>query len=821
MRKTYMAAWLVLILMSKSLLAFGGRDAPFTVHGAGNLAAYSVNGLAYPVEMLIDKWGVAHIYAKTVEDAFYAQGFNAAKDRLWQMDMWHRRGLGKLSEVLGPDYVKHDTAARHFLYQGSMGDEWSVYGEGAREKVEAFVRGINAYIKLTESDDSLLPSEFRRGGFRPSYWTAEDVVKIRIHALVSNLGKEVSHAKTICKYGLKADQLKSKLEPDHVISIPEGLDVCSIPSDVLSLYNHAHLSLAILPPGRIVPDEEQLAYLEQVTQMQGSNSWVISADKSETGRAVFAGDPHRVLGLPSSRYIVHMSAPGMDVVGAGEPFAPGISMGQNGNIAYGLTYFYSDQEDLYIYDTNPDAPDQYRYGGDWESFRVEKQTIKVLGGNDQEITVRFSRHGPVIFTDTDNNRAYSVRAAKLGAGGSPYLGSLRLMDAKGWQDFADAMQHWYVPTLNMMYADKDGEIGWKPTGLAPRRTNWDGLLPVPGDGRYEWSGFVPVSEKLGEKSPKRGWIATANSMNLPDGCTGEECRVGYEWASPYRYRRIEQVLSSYDKVPFAASGDLHMDQKISFADWLVSLVQDLRHRKKGELSDGAVRALAFFSEWDGVMSKGSAQAHMFDVWYEHHIGPDVFEAFSPARVDGKAPLEADMLVVLDILKQSEFEDFEGNTITRDQLLTNTLTAAFRDMEEKFGADPKEWAWGKVNRMHLKPLMVPGRGNEAINNCGAAQGEPIGGSAWTVNIAIRSSKDPSRVVIGAAPRLIFDVGEWDNSIGGNLPGQSADEASPNYCNLYSSWKDGIGFPLLYTREAIRQNVSQRMVLKPRRTQEGCC
>lgn len=775
--------------------------------------AYTIFGLSEEVEILVDNWGVSHIYAQSVEDAFYAQGFNAARDRLWQIDLWHRRGLGKLSEAFGPDYVEHDKAALHFLYRGDMPAEWAVYADGAQKKIEAFVRGVNAYIQLTEKDESLLPEEFKRGQYKPSLWQAEDVVRIRIHALVSNVANEVSRAKTICKYGMEADRLRSKLEPEHTTRIPDGLDVCSIPEDVLKLYNYAHLSLASLPPGHITPAAEQTAYLEQIARTQGSNAWVISPDKSATGRAVFAGDPHRLLDIPSSRYLVHMSAPGLDVVGAGEPFAPGISMGHNGKIAYGLTYFYSDQEDLYVYDINPDNPNQYRYGSDWEDFTVIKETIKVRGGEDHEVALRFTRHGPVIYTEENTNKAFGVRAAKLGAGGSPYLGSLRLMEASSWQDFKAAMRHWHVPTLNLMYADTNGAIGWTPTGLAPHRKEWDGLLPVPGDGRYEWDGFIPVSDLLGEKTPKRGWIATANHMNIPDDCEGPACTVGYEWAPSYRFDRIADVFSSYDKIPYDASGQLQIDEKLSFGGSIIEAVRGLVRRKTDELTPEAAEALSFFGAWDGSMNKQSPQAHFFMFWYKNHLAPAVFKALSSVRSNGEVPFSPDRKIVFDILEKAEFETGNASVMTRDQLLLDTLTTAYAEMQQKFGTDQKSWAWGNVHKLHLQPLMAPSADNKAITQCLPAQGVATGGNPWTVNLAITSSKDPSKVTAGASVRLVIDVGEWDNSRGTNMPGQSGNHDNAHYCDLYDAWQSGKGFPLLYSKDAIEKELDERITIKP--------
>ena len=206
---------------------------------AAATVSYTVPGLEKPAEILIDQWGVPHIYAKTHYDAFFVQGFNAARDRLWQIDMWRRRGLGTLAEVFGPTLVKRDEAARLFLYRGDMYREWLAYGSDAKRIAEAFVAGINAYVRLIEQKPELLPVEFRMLNYKPSLWHPDDVVRIRSHGLWRNVGSEVRRAQVACKAGLQADLTRRWLEPAHVTTVPEGLDVCDIHDEILSLYNLA------------------------------------------------------------------------------------------------------------------------------------------------------------------------------------------------------------------------------------------------------------------------------------------------------------------------------------------------------------------------------------------------------------------------------------------------------------------------------------------------------------------------------------------------------------------------------------------------------
>jgi len=414
---------------------------------------------------------------------FFAQGFNAARDRLWQIDLWRRRGLGLRSDVLGPSFVEKDRAARLFLYRGEMCSEWLAYGSDTKRVTTAFVSGVNEYVKLVREDRALLPEEFRLMRHLPSFWSPEDVARIRCHGLYQNLASEVERALVLRDFGPEVEALRKPLEPPRAVAVPEGLDLSLIPADVLRVYE--------LATGPVEFAEGQPPHAKS---LEGSNNWAISPWRTTMGRPILANDPHRAQSVHSLRYAIHLSAPGMDVIGAGEPALPGVSIGHNGKIAFGLTVFSIDQEDLYVYETNPDDQSEYRYKGRWEPMEVERQLIPLKDGDPVEAELRFTRHGPVIYEDTEENVAFAVRAAWLEPDTAPYLGSVDYMHAEDWDGFLAAMNRWGAPGENQVYADTYGNIGWKPAGLVPRRPDWDGLMPVPGDGRYEWDGFLDADE---------------------------------------------------------------------------------------------------------------------------------------------------------------------------------------------------------------------------------------------------------------------------------------------------------------------------------------
>src|SRR5215213_7842965 len=405
------------------------------------ITKHRVVGVARDVEILVDRWGVAHIYAGSNDDVFFAQGFNAARDRLWQIDLWRRKGLGLLSEIFGPRFVEKDRAARLFLYRGEMHSEWLAYGPDTRRVATAFVAGINEYVRLARGDPSLLPEEFSLMDYLPSFWSPEDVARIRSHGVYQNLASEVERALVLRDFGPEVEGLRKPLEPSRDISVPDGLDLSLIPTDVLRVYELA-----------TEPVEFTGVQHLRATGLEGSNNRAISPERTSTGRPILANDPHRAQSVPSLRYAVHLSAPGMDVIGAGEPALPGVSIGHNGKIAFGLTIFSIDQEDLYVYETNPNNPSEYRYGDCWEPMEVEMQGIPVRGQEPVEVELKFTRHGPVIHEDREKGVAFAVRAAWLEHGMAPYLGSMEYMRAQSWDQFLAALNRWGAPGENQVYA---------------------------------------------------------------------------------------------------------------------------------------------------------------------------------------------------------------------------------------------------------------------------------------------------------------------------------------------------------------------------------
>lgn len=767
---------------------------------------WSVPGLEDAAEIIVDHWGIPHIYAGSDRDALFLQGYNAARDRLWQIDLWRKRGLGLLAENFGESYVEQDRAARMFLYRGDMDAEWEAYGPNGAEYAEAFVEGVNAYVQQVLDGERPLPVEFELTGTEPDIWEIEDVVRIRSHGLTRNAASEVRRAQILCAADLEADILRRPLEPDWDPIVPEALDPCAIPGDVLRDYQLATQGVEFhAPEGEDVASLSPDAFLrlmEDNVHRIGSNNWTIAPERTATGRPILANDPHRAHGAPSLRYIAHLNSPNMSVIGAGEPALPGISIGHNGQIAFGLTIFAVDQEDLYFYELNPDNPTQYRFNDGWEDMEVITETINVRDGSPQTVDLQFTRHGPVLRVEEDDNRAFAMRTVWLEPGTSAYFGSVDYMNAQNWDEFSTALQRFSTPSENQVYADVEGNIGWIVGAITPLRENWDGLLPVPGDGSHEWE-FMERTKLPSAFNPEKGWFATANEMNLPEDFDYESQRIGFEWSDPSRYQRVAEVLSENDNVTMADSMALQNDDVSMLGRRLAGLLSGLQLAEGA--SDAEREALDLLRDWDGTTSTDSAAAVVSEIMLRSHLGK--------ATMDRVAPESARSLIgngsITTVLALLEAED-ERLGGERDAILTAALSGAVEEAVGLLGDDVSAWQWGQLHKGYFRNPITP-----LVHERLADQFDvgPIstGGASSTPRAASYNSN--FEVTSGASFRMVLDVGNWDASRVINTPGQSGDPESRHYRDLAPLWAAGEYVPLAYSRESVEANASQVITLEP--------
>jgi penicillin G amidase len=773
---------------------------------------WTVAGLEAPADIVVDHWGIAHIFAASERDAFFLQGYNAARDRLWQIDLWRKRGLGLLAKSFGQGYVEQDRAARLFLYRGDMQKEWASYAPQSREWVDAFVDGINSYVIEVRAGAKPLPIEFKLTSSQPDEWKSEDVLRIRSHALVSNITSEVARSRVVCAAGLGADRLRRKIEPEgHKMKIPPGLDPCDVPADVLKDYLLATKQVDFNGLGAVeqqadLPPRGLLAPAIEERSSEGSNNWVIAPSRTATGRPILANDPHRQLGVPSLRYIVGLNAPGLNIIGAGEPALPGIAVGHNDDIAFGITIFAIDQEDLYVYELKKGDADSYRYKTGWEKMRLIRDTIEVKGNSPREVELRFTRHGPVLAADANTNRAFAMRTVWNEPGLSGYFGSSRLLKAKTWEDFKAAGNAWGAPPLNLVYADTQGNIGWAAAGRAPVRNNWDGLMPVPGDGRYEWAGFHGKDVLPSSLNPAAGYFATANEMNLPVGYPNEKNQVAFEWTDRSRIDRIDEMLRANQRVTLADSMAIQIDTVSTQSRRATALLASLTSQD-AELS----KALGLLNAWDHNEAVSSVPAAIYEVWATKHLGRTTVEYATPQaarKLVGDGHLEA----VLSYLEHPDAALGAQPMMTRNAILSSSLKSALTELTQRLGPNMDSWSWGRLHHATFEPAVA------ALADPQARAQMSVGplqtpGSASTPRAQTYRGSDFS-VTAGASVRMVMDVGAWDNSVAMNTPGQSGDPADAHYRDLFPMWAQGSYAPLRFSRAAVDKEAEDLFHLEPK-------
>lgn len=774
-------------------------------------------GLTEPVEIIRDRWGISHIYAKNEGDLFFAQGYNAARDRLFQFEIWRRQATGTTAEILGRRELKRDIGARLHQFRGNMNQELNFYHPRGEQIINAFVKGINAYITETERDPKLLPLEFRLLGIKPGRWTPEVVIS-RHQGLLGNISEELNYGRAVALLGPEAVKELSWFRPgDPVLALDPTIDGSLLSDNILELYTAFRGSLRFAPEdivGASCGDKKSFELLAQGLPDEfemirngndiGSNNWVVGGRLTLTGYPLLANDPHRSQQVPSLRYWVHLVAPGWNVIGSGEPVLPGVSIGHNEYGAWGITIFGQDSEDLYVYDTNPANPLQYRYRGGWENMKVIKDSIPVKGEAPAAVELKYTRHGPVLYEDATHHKAYALRAAWLDAGSAPYLASLRMDQAKNWAEFRDACGYSRIPAENMIWADTDKNIGYQAAGVSPIRPNWSGLVPVPGDGRYEWDGYLPIKALPNALNPASGYIRTANNYMVPDGYPYPEA-LHYTWGDEMRAVRIDEYLRSGRMFTVTDMMKLQQDELSIPARSLVPLLQDLAIN---EAAPAKTRDLLL--GWNYVLNKDSVPAGIYAAW-ERRLQSNVRDLFVPANAR-RLLAGINLKRMIDWLAAPDGHFGQDPTAGRDALLIRSLSEAVAELTKQLGQDMAQWQYGQEKYHHILISHTLSAAVSAELRAKLDVGPlPRGGYAVTVN----ATGNGNNQTAGASFRIIADTENWDNSVGTNNPGQSGDPDSPHYRDLFQMWATGKYFPVFYSRKKVESVMEEKLTLSPER------
>jgi len=729
-----------------------------------------------PVQIIRDEKGVPHIFAKNEHDLYVAQGYAQAQDRLFQMDLSRRQASGMLSEVIGDATLNNDKYFRTLGLRRAAEASYEQYSEEAKEVLHSFAEGVNTYIKELEQSGRW-PVEFTILGYKPEEWSVIDTLTIGKYMAYDLGGNWEDQAFRSYLLQTFPEEKAYDLFPTYPTNAPyiigkEELDI------------ESSFATAVIPH-----------------EYNGSNNWVISGEKTKSGKPLLSDDPHLGLATPSVWYQMHLKAPTVNVSGVIFAGIPGIILGHNENIAWGVTNTGPDVQDLYIEKRNPENDSQFLYKEEWEQAIIINEQIKVKNEESIDYTITVTRHGPVISEFAQEAGADTVLSLKWTAlePSSELEAVLNMNKARNWDEFETALERFHTPAQNFVFADTDGTIAYKANGKIPIRKNGDSLLPVPGwNDEYEWDGYIPFDELPYIVNPEEGFISTANNKVISEEYP---YHISNQWAQPYRQMRIQEVLRTKEGLTIKDMKALQMDQKNlqaeEFTSQFVKVLSDLDNE---ELKS----ALNILKSWDYVDEAEGAAPLIFNLWmmkipqvlFEEQIPTETYSLFR-----GRKP-------VVDELLRSALKGESGPWIQEyggiNILLRDSLQLALNDIEKMQGENMDKWQWGKYHQVIFKhPLSSVGPLSYLFNSKGSLS---VGGSGVTVQAA--AFTDGGTVNHGGSWRFVADLSDLTKSYHLVGPGQSGHVKSDWYNDQVEDWVNGT-----YHVTNIEQVEGQELLLKP--------
>jgi penicillin amidase len=815
--------------------------------------ALAVAGLNAQVEILRDANGVAHIYASTPHDLFFAQGYTQAQDRWWQMEFNRHIGRGAIQELTGanPDLAGTDVFIRTVGWYASTQSDWDALDDASRAALTAFADGVNAYIGGRAPED--LAMEYRLLGvtgvnITVAPWTPFDSLvwgKVMAWNLTDTYSTELERAALLESIGpeMMADYIPPFPydDPDK----PEILADVDLPLTEASL-NAAGAATTAAPvrPRMAGGITGELAFIGPSAGQErgiGSNNWVVAGTLTESGLPMLANDPHLGIQMPSIWYEIGLHCLPVtedclyDVVGMALPSVPGVTSGHNGRIAWGVTNVGADVQDLYRLTINPDNPLQYQWNGEWRDMTVRDEVIRSGdGGEPLTIQVRETHLGPIINdNDLDGNGEPTgfntedpMALQWTGHDGSTLLQAvLQLNTARNWDDFRAALRYWDVPSQNFVYADIDGNIGYQTPGDIPiRAADHSGLVPVDGSTEaYEWQGYIPFDSLPRIYNPERGFIVTANQAVAPLAYyeqlaeeLGDDANtlLSYDWAYGYRAQRIHQLvneLAPLDATDFGAIQGDNLDiNALEIMPALTALTFD-----DPVLTD----ARDWLAAWDAQAGMDSPQAALW-AWFTAHLLDNTFHDQLPDSSTASSHNLFAIVQLLDTPENAWWDDTSTPAVTetRDDILKTSLAEALESTTAQLGDDRGQWRWGALHTASFisNPLGLSGISLiEDIVNRGpvAVSGGPeiVNATSYSAWNALQTGE----FEVGGHPsmRTIIDLGDWDSSLSILPTGQSGHPFSPHYADQIELWRHTEYHPMWFSRAAVEDAASDRLVLSP--------
>ncbi len=800
----------------------------------------TVAGLESSVTVLRDEHGVAHVYADNAHDLFLAQGFTHAQDRFWEMDFRRHVTAGRTAELFGPDQVDTDVYLRTMGWRRVAEQEYELLEPETRQYLDSYAAGVNAW--LDEHDGAEASLEYAllsvlNGGHEIEEWTPVDSLAW-LKAMAWDLGgnmREESERARLLDAGLTEEQVE-ELYPTYPFE--EHLPITAT-EDHLEAGTEADLREADehrspeLPDGVAAALGEVAEAAEDLPRMLGpstspdlgSNSWVVGGEHTESGMPLLANDPHLGASMPSTWYQIGLHCTELteecpfDVSGFSFSGLPGVVIGQNESIAWGFTNVNPDVMDLYVEQLDGDG---YVVDGQTRPLETREETIRVAGGEDVDIVVRSTHHGPLL-SDT----AAGADLARIaedpdleGADGDEYAVSLQwtalkpgatadavftLNRARDWDDFREAAGRFEVPAQNLIYADNDGNIGYQTPGVVPVRGKGDGRYPAPGwDSDYDWKEYIPFEELPSVYNPDSGVIVTANQSVVD---ADYEHLLTDDWDYGYRSQRINVLLAdAIEEGPLTVEDmeRLHMD---SFHAAAADLVP---HLLEADVDGTTALAQDQLREWDLYAETDSAGAAFYQATWRQLL-PLLFDELEPLSMSGSS---RGMYVVGRLVEDPDSAWWQGEEVSgREEVLAAAMDAAAEELTELLGEDPAEWRWGDLHTLTAthESFGTSGIGVvEWLFNRGPVESS---GGASIVNATGWDPASGYGITSVPSMRMVVDMSDRDASTWIHLTGNSGHAFHPHYDDQLEPWSRGETLPFAVSEEAVREATSEELVLNP--------
>lgn len=765
-----------------------------------------VAGLQAPVEIVRDRWGIPHIYAENDHDLLFAQGYVHAQDRFYQMEFSRRIGQGRLAEMLGDNALEDDEYIRTLGWWRTAQEEANMLEGETKMLLEAYAEGVNSYI---ESHGDALAVEFailRLTGTKVEIepWAPVHSLawgKVMALNLGGNMDNEIWRARIAAELSQEAlAELETPYPAEHPVIVPGG-----------SGWHPARR-------------EEFTTLVERTLAFQGaggvgSNNWVIAGSRTTTGMPLLANDMHLGIQMPSIWYEVGLHCVALDeadcsfnVTGFSFAGVPGVIVGHNDRIGWGVTNLGPDVQDVYIERVNPENPNQYKVNGEWVDFEIIREEIPVAGKEEPEvIEVRVSRHGPVLNEVIEDlpvepDQVMTLKWTALEP--SKVFEAVLLLDrARNWDEFREALTYWHVPSQNFVYADIEGNIGYQAPGRIPIRAKGDGQMPVPGwTDEYEWTGYIPFAELPSRFNPPEGFIVTANNAVVD---ASYPYLISLDWNRGYRAQRITEMIEALDQVSIDDIKAMHGDNKSLPAGEIIPFLTALEPDDP-QLS----HALEHLAIWDLQEDRDSAEAALYEITLAHLV-PAIFDELpEDLRPDGNSWT---MVLLRKLLAEPEnhWWDERSTTATesRDDILLRALQEGYAWLEERYGDDVDQWAWGEMHSSTFshQSLGQSGIGPiEALFNRGPI---PTSGGSDIINATSWSLEEPAVVASVPSERMILDLANWQRSLSMHTTGQSGHPFHKHYGDMILPWRNIEYHQMHWERPAIEADDEGTLRLEP--------